>query len=86
VAIRAPSASAAYFRPDDVRIDRGLSDASFLRNHCRRLGSPVRLIFPLLLMRSAISSGCSMKLDLDSMTPGITILLSGNFTVSNKYH
>jgi hypothetical protein len=42
--------------------------------------------FALLLMRLAISSGCSMKLDLDSMTPGIKILLPGNFTVSNKSH
>ena len=37
-------------------------------------------------MRYAISSGCSMKFDFDSMTPGISILPSGSFTVSNSFH
>ena len=37
-------------------------------------------------MRWAISSGCSMKFDFDSMTPGISTLPSGSLTFSNSVH
>ena len=37
-------------------------------------------------MRSATSSGCSMRFDMDSITPGISTLPSGNFTFSNTFH
>jgi hypothetical protein len=37
-------------------------------------------------MRWAISSGCSMKFDFDSITPGMTILPAGSFTRSNTVH
>src|SRR5215472_4138738 len=37
-------------------------------------------------MRCAINSGCSMKFDFDSMTPGIMILPSGSLICSNGVH
>src|SRR2546429_206371 len=37
-------------------------------------------------MRWAISSGCSIKLVFDSMTPGISTLPSGNFTSWKTFH
>ncbi len=37
-------------------------------------------------MRCAISSGCSTKFDLDSITPGMRTLPSGSLTVSNTFH
>src|SRR5262249_21790840 len=37
-------------------------------------------------MRLAISSGCSIKFDFDSITPGMRILPAGSLTVSNRAH
>ena len=37
-------------------------------------------------MRCAISSGCSMKFDFDSITPGIGSCRAGSFTRSNTVH
>src|SRR5262249_29294570 len=35
-------------------------------------------------MRLAISSGCSTKFDFDSITPGISTLSGGSFTISTE--
>src|ERR1700730_8390142 len=37
-------------------------------------------------MRCAISSGCSIKFDFDSITPGMIVLPSGSLTRSNRVH
>ena len=37
-------------------------------------------------MRCAMSSGCSMKFDFDSITPGMSSLPSGSLSVSNSFH
>jgi hypothetical protein len=38
------------------------------------------------MMRCAMSSGCSMKFDFDSITPGMIVLPSGSLTRSNRVH
>src|SRR5438067_7351615 len=48
------------------------------------LSRPTR--FAYRAIRCATNSGCSIKFDFDSMTPGMIVFPSGNFARSNKLH